>query len=51
MKRILCSDWLPERQDEPILPAQDCPICSGKSNILCCNVLAMYRAVIGDCNP
>ena len=25
MKRILCSGWLPKRQDGPMLRARDCP--------------------------
>ena len=25
MKQILCSDWLPEQQDGPILPTRDFP--------------------------
>ena len=38
MKRILCSDWLPELQDGPILPARDFPLCSRKSEIRWCNL-------------
>ena len=44
MKRILCSDWLPERVRWTycILPARDFPLCSRKSEILWCNLLAIY---------
>ena len=31
IKRILCSDWLPERQNGPILPTGDFPLCSLKT--------------------
>ena len=32
MRRMLCSDWLPERQDGAILPARDCPFRGRKEN-------------------
>ena len=41
MKPILCSDCLPKQARRPILSAQDFPLCSHKSEILWCNLLAI----------
>ena len=51
IKRVLCSDWLPERARWTRWAARDCPLCSRKSEILWCVFRPYNKSFIDrDCS-